>query len=99
VDTATPSGLVIAIGIAVAITTLLSLILLIAMRGLRRRIEQSLAKAEEATSQLQALRQELHAKKPQGRSPPPRPRSPVEDEILLMQRPASADETLAIRRR
>lgn len=97
--TAASFGIIVAIGIAVAITTLFSLMLLISMRTLRRRVEQSLAQAEEANGQLQALRQELHGKKPPGQSSPPRHRPPVEDNTPPIARPAGADETMVIRRR
>jgi mannitol-specific phosphotransferase system IIBC component len=99
VDIATLSGLILAIGIAVAVSVLLNLMLLKLMRDLRQDLARSLAQTEETNSQLQALRQELHVKKPHGQTPPPRSRSPAEDETLFMQRPASVDETVVIRRR
>jgi Na+-transporting methylmalonyl-CoA/oxaloacetate decarboxylase gamma subunit len=85
-DTTTPSVLLMVITVGVALSVLLGLILAFALQGMRRRLDQAMAKAEEAASQAQALRMELHPAK-KSTTPPPR------------SRPASADETLVIKRR
>jgi hypothetical protein len=92
----TSSTLRLVIAIGVTLSVLLGLILLITVQGLRRRLDQALTKADEAASQAQALRMELHqAKRP---AAPQRPQ-PSGDATLVMSRPPTPEQTMVIKRR